>query len=96
MIRVLIVYDIGDNVKRKRFADYLKSKGLSRIQRSVFIGRVTGSTFKDILRAIPRYLDPGRDIVHVFPITDYTLKYMRYYGKPFTNIIREEKALVMV
>ena len=90
MIRVLIVYDISSNAKRKKLSDYLKSKGLSRIQRSAFVGKVTHSILLDIERAIPRYINEEHDIVHIFPITDYTIKYMKTFGKPLTDIIKEE------
>ena len=95
MIRVLIVYDISDNRKRKKLSDYLKSKGLSRIQRSAYIGKVTHSILMDIERVIPRYIDREHDILHIFPITDYTLRYMKAYGKPLADIAGEEQHAVV-
>lgn len=38
-MRVLVVYDIGDNTRREEFARRLQAAGLVRIQRSCFLGR---------------------------------------------------------
>lgn len=90
----LIVYDISNDQRRKRLSDYLKTKGLSRIQRSVFIGRLTSALIKDVERVVSRIIDEETDIVHIFPLTDYSLKYMKYYGKPFTDIKHELAVMV--
>lgn len=37
---VLVVYDITENDVRNRVADILRSFGLERIQKSVFLGRL--------------------------------------------------------
>ncbi len=83
---ILVVYDIGSNVKRKRLADYLKSKGLSRLQRSMFLGNPTPMTVKDIYRTIPRFMDLSNDIVHIIPLIKYSIEHMKVYGKPFEDI----------
>ena len=70
-MRVIIAYDISNNVKREAFASFLKSRGLERIQRSLFIGRTTSEIVKDIERVARRIIDQTRDCVHIFILTGY-------------------------
>ncbi|MBP1356976.1 MAG: CRISPR-associated endonuclease Cas2 [Sulfolobus sp.] len=44
----IIVYDITDDGIRNKVADFLKKKGLSRIQYSVFVGDLTSSQLNDV------------------------------------------------
>jgi len=83
---VLIVYDISDNMVRKRLGDYLRSKGFTRIQRSVFIGNPNPSLFKDVKRVLGSFIRSSTDVIHVFPITEYSVKYMEVYGNPLSEI----------
>ncbi|MCC6023066.1 MAG: CRISPR-associated endonuclease Cas2, partial [Desulfurococcaceae archaeon] len=39
-MKVLVIYDISDNNDRNRLAEDLKKLGLTRIQRSAFIGSI--------------------------------------------------------
>ena len=39
MTRVLVAYDISDDRKRLRVAEWLLAKGFSRIQRSLYVAR---------------------------------------------------------
>lgn len=92
---ILVAYDIEENETRVRLGDYLKSKGLTRIQKSVFIGRVTPSTAKDIERTIPRFIKGGRDVVHIVPLLDYSLRYMKCFGHPASSISTSSEPLVV-
>lgn len=91
---VLVVYDIGDNDARRKYSDYLKTKGLVRLQRSMFMGRVSTQTLKDIIRVSRKYIDEDRDIIHIIPITLYAYNHITALGKPFTDIRRERLAIV--
>jgi CRISPR-associated protein Cas2 len=45
---VLIIYDISDDRLRYRIAEILKDQGLTRIQRSAFIGELTPQERDDL------------------------------------------------
>ncbi|MEM0370910.1 MAG: CRISPR-associated endonuclease Cas2 [Pyrobaculum sp.] len=45
---VLVVYDITENDVRNRVADILRSFGLERIQKSVFLGRLPPALVKEL------------------------------------------------
>ncbi len=71
---VLIVYDISDNGLRSRISEILKDHGLTRIQRSAFIGQLTPQERMDLVERLRRLpLDPN-DRIDFFPICDRDLK----------------------
>lgn len=96
MVLVLVVYDISDDLVRKRLADYLKSKGFTRIQKSVFIGNPPPSLYKDVRRMLKYFIKSDRDVIHVFPITEYSVKYMQVYGNPLSEISLSSRELMVV
>lgn len=91
---VLVVYDIGDSDARRKYSDYLKAKGLVRLQRSMFMGKISSQTLKDIVRVSRKYIDEDNDIIHIIPITLYAYNHITVLGKPFTDIRRERLAIV--
>lgn len=81
-MRVLVVYDIGDDLVREEFARRLQQLGLERIQRSCFLGRGGVDLVKTVARVAERLVDAKRDVVHVFPLDEYSFRYARCVGKP--------------
>ncbi len=69
--RVIVVYDISDDRLRTRIAAYLKTTGLSRVQRSVFIGPLT-RTQRTNLEAGLRRLTRGwtNYSIHIYTIPE--------------------------
>ena len=70
-MHVLVIYDITDDKLRSRVADFLKSKGLTRVQKSAFIGPLTSSERADLIAGLRR-LVRGHDKVNiqVYPLTE--------------------------
>lgn len=94
MPRVIVVYDVSDNRRRLELANMLKSYGLVRVQRSMFLGKVSSQTLKDIVRKASRIIDKQTDVVHVIPITIYAYQHMKVIGTPLASI--EEKGVEVV
>jgi CRISPR-associated protein Cas2 len=92
---VLVAYDIEDDETRVRLSDYLKSKGLTRIQRSVFVGRLLPSTAKDVERALPRFVKGERDVIHYIPLLEYSLRYLKCFGHPLAVLSVDREPLVV-
>ncbi len=80
-----MAYDIGDNSKREAFAGFLKKHGLTRIQRSLFIGHATTALIKDIERFASRIIDTENDCVHIFILTGYENTRTKVVGKPWNE-----------
>jgi len=86
MPRIVVVYDIGNNKIRENFANFLQAHGLVRVQRSMFIGKVSSQTVKDIERRASKTIDLSRDIVHIIPLSIYEYQHMKTIGTPFNKL----------
>jgi len=89
-MRLLVVYDISNNAVREEFARRLQNIGLTRIQRSCFIGRGDQNKVKQVLRLAERLLEAKRDVVHVILLDEYSFRNVRCFGTPFTNLVEGE------
>ncbi len=69
-MKVLVVYDISDNGARQRVADWLLSRGFTRIQRSAYVARGGIAIARDVERYVSRWIDSKRDVVHILLIQD--------------------------
>jgi len=71
----LVIYDISDDAVRKRISDTCKRFGLSRIQKSAFIGEITSSRRKELVAKLRR-LFKGEGNIQVFVICnpDFSLR----------------------
>jgi len=96
VVLVLVVYDISDDQVRRRLSDYLKSKGFTRIQRSAFIGNPPPSIYKDVRRVLKLFIKSESDVIHVFPITEYSLRYMEVYGNPLSDVSELESRRILI
>ncbi len=68
MVRILVVYDIGDNADRQKLADDLFRLGLTRIQRSAFAGELDTQRLKDLQRIAGKYIKKESDVIHIFTL----------------------------
>lgn len=89
-MKVLVIYDISDNVVRTKLADDLIRLGLSRIQRSAFIGYVNSSKIKDLIRVCEKWCKGPNDVVHVIPLCDYDWRRVKVFGKPYSSTYAKE------
>ncbi len=69
-MRVVVAYDISNNEKRQRLADWLLARGFSRIQRSLYVARGGVALARDVERYAKRFIDPSRDVIHILLIQD--------------------------
>lgn len=65
---VLVVYDISENEKRSKVAKELQRLGLSRIQRSAFVGDIDSQRYKDLVRICSKLVNGKDDILHIIPL----------------------------
>ncbi|MEM1627575.1 MAG: CRISPR-associated endonuclease Cas2 [Sulfolobaceae archaeon] len=84
----LIIYDITDDNLRNKVADFLKKKGLRRIQWSAFIGELTSSQLRDVesgLRLIIKHYGKkniGERInIQIYPITESQFNHRKVIGE---------------
>lgn len=84
-MRVLVIYDISSNEDRAKLADELKRLGLTRIQRSAFIGYVNTSRLKDLVRVCTSRAKGGEDVVHIIQLCDYDWRRIQVVGRPWND-----------
>lgn len=67
----LVIYDISDDRTRLRVANLCKRFGLSRIQRSAFLGDITSSRRKELVKKLRRFKGEGNIQVFVICKPDF-------------------------
>ncbi len=65
----LIIYDITEDEVRNRVADFLRNKGLKRIQKSAFLGDLNNSQKSDIEAGLRRLVKDAKANVQIYPLT---------------------------
>ncbi len=80
MTYIIVFYDVSDDRRRLMLAEFLKSMGLTRIQRSVFMGRGGYTKAKDIARRGSRLIDRSTDSLVVLVAPDDYAKKMIIVG----------------
>ena len=80
IMKVLVVYDIANDSLRNKIADILKDFGLTRIQKSAFIGYLTSEERKDLEKILSRKNLQKNDRIDIFPICDRDLKFHSRIG----------------
>lgn len=74
-IITLVIYDISDDRIRLRVSNICKRFGLNRIQKSAFLGEISSSRRKELVRKLRRILKGGGNIqVFVICKPDFSLR----------------------
>ena len=82
-MKVIVMYDISDDRIRELLANRLQRLGLTRVQRSVFVGWGSSQKIKDIERLASRLIDPRTDVVHIVPIDESYWRRVKVIGTPY-------------
>ncbi len=94
-MKVLVIYDISNDNDRNRLAEDLKKLGLTRIQRSAFIGNIDGSRLKDLMK-VCKLRTKDSDVVHIVQLCDYDWRKISVIGKPWSDLNSLEGGVVLV
>jgi len=72
----LVIYDISDDEVRLRVSKVCKRFGLSRIQRSAFLGELTSSKRKELALKLRRTLGGRKGNIQIFIIcrSDFAMR----------------------
>lgn len=92
-MKTLVVYDITDDNLRLKVAETCKNHGLSRIQKSAFIGEIPSGRRKELIVALEKLMRRRgpRDKIHVFVLCSSCYSLTRVIG----SSIKEEKEEVL-
>ncbi len=66
---LLVIYDISDDKLRQRVADFLKSKGFTRVQKSAFVGRSLPAIKVEVEAGLRRLIKGQQGVnIQIYPI----------------------------
>ncbi len=90
----VIFYDISNDELRNKVSDFLKKKGLKRVQFSVFFGELNSSRLKDVEAGLRRYARMNREgdrfNVLIIPVTETQFRQRIVIGED----MREEQSIL--
>jgi len=84
-MKVIVMYDVSDDRVREMLANRLQRLGLTRVQRSVFIGWSNNQKLRDIERIALRLINPRTDVVHIVPIDEFSWRKVKVIGTPYNS-----------
>lgn len=96
MTRYIVVYDVSDDKARAKLAELLQKKGLTRIQRSAFVGELSKTELKDLLRKARQLIDEVNDVLHIIPICRYDWSKRIIMGRPLNERGRRVEGILFV
>ncbi len=96
MTRYIVVYDVSDDKARAKLAELLQKKGLTRIQRSAFVGELSKTELKDLLRKARQLIDEVNDVLHIIPICRYDWSKRIIIGRPLNERGRRVEGILFV
>lgn len=89
-MQTLVVYDISDDGIRLSVSEACKRAGLTRIQRSTFLGYLTSMQRKELIATFRRILGDADGNIQVFVICRADLSLRETVGKPFEAYAKGE------
>ena len=81
-MKVVVIYDISDDNVRLRVSKLLEAYGLSRIQRSAFVGDMMRARALDLARRLETIIDHETDVVHMVFVQPQNWPKTIVIGKP--------------
>ena len=93
-MKTLVIYDISDDNLRLKVSEICKNFGLSRIQKSAFLGDLKSSRRKELIASLRRVLGDNEGNIQVFVIcrADFALRVI--IGK--VKVEETEEGIVIV
>lgn len=82
-MKTLVVYDISDDDIRLKVSERCKDFGLTRIQKSAFMGVLNSARRKDLASVLKRILGESEGNIQIFVICEPDLTLRTVIGKPF-------------
>lgn len=92
-MHTLVIYDITDNKIRERIAIACKEAGLTRIQKSAFLGRLNSQQRKNLKNKLKRILGKNKGNIQIFLICNADMKLREIIGE---IIAYEEEEVVIL
>ena len=92
MTHTLIIYDITDDKIRMKIATACKTAGLTRIQKSAFLGKINSQERKNLKKRLKRTLGKNKGNIQIFLICEADMKLREIIGE----LIKYEEEEIMI
>jgi CRISPR-associated protein Cas2 len=86
-IITLVIYDISSDDLREKVANFLKSMGLKRVQKSAFAGSLSHSRRIEVIAGLKKLAREGPVNIQVYPLTPASFNQREIIG---VNVNYEE------
>ena len=90
-----VIYDISDDALRQRVASLCKNYGLSRIQKSAFLGELTKNRAEMLSEEVRDIVKDPSDCVFVIPMCEQCFGSREIVGTLDENAIRKKDFLII-
>lgn len=78
-----VMYDIAENKPRSKVAKLCKKFGLTRVQKSIFLGKLDTSRFDELAEYCMELIDEETDSVYLFPFCQEDFRRVQVLGQGF-------------
>jgi CRISPR-associated protein Cas2 len=94
---VWVIYDITVNKTRSKIAKTCENKGLYRVQKSVFLGKLNRNQIDELKIMCEDVINTETDSVYIFPMCEEDFKKVRLLGQAFDKklVTDEVKSLFL-
>jgi CRISPR-associated protein Cas2 len=94
---VWVIYDITNNKTRGMIARACKNKGLYRVQKSAFLGKLNRTQIAELRTICEDIINKEVDSVYIFPMCEEDFKKVQLLGQAFDKelVSDEVKALFL-
>jgi CRISPR-associated protein Cas2 len=89
------VYDISEDKPRRKISEKAIELGLSRVQKSVFLGNVEETVADELLIYSEELIDIEEDSVYMFPVCQEDFKKIELLGQAFDKAMANDEIKTM-
>ena len=93
---VWFLYDIQNDKKRKEVIKIAQANGLTRVQKSVFVGDVNKRRIDLLTNASKKVIDKNTDSIFIFPIAQDDYDKLVMIGRNFDRSFISNKTGAMI
>ncbi|WP_457551822.1 CRISPR-associated endonuclease Cas2 [Desulfobacula sp.] len=88
-----IMYDIVSNKTRNRVSKKCKKYGMTRVQKSIFLGRLDMNRFDELTEICLDEIDEETDSVYLFPFCQEDFRRIQVLGQGFDKKLVNDEIL---
>ena len=88
-----VMYDIAKNKSRTKVAKLCKKAGLTRVQKSIFLGRLENNRFDELAEHCRDLMDEATDSIYLFPFSQENFSRIQVLGQGFDKKMVNDEIL---